>query len=72
MMVTVGSLVEATVEMVGTTATEHMMGRVVAITGDLVTVEGMILTRRETPAAVPVEIELPATLRLRKSAVTAL
>jgi hypothetical protein len=72
MALQVGALVEGTIEMVGTTATEHILGRVTAIAGERVTVEGMVVARRKSPTAVPVEVELPLTIALPKSAVVVL
>ena len=67
-----GQLVTATVRMVGTQATEEVMGRVVAETERTVTVEGMVLSHRESPEAVPVEVELPLTIRVPRSDVVVL
>lgn len=68
---TVGALVEGTIQMVASQATETIFGRVVAVSGETVTVEGMITVRQE-PGELPVEVELPATIRLPASAVTEL
>ena len=70
-MVAVGALVEGTIQMVASTATETILGRVVEVASGQVTVEGMITSRRE-PGELPVEVELPATIRLPSSAVTEL
>jgi hypothetical protein len=67
----IGALAEGTIEVMGSEATETILGRIISATEGTATIEGMITVCQE-PGQAPVEVEIPMTIRLPIASVTIL